>query len=78
MNLTERETLFLRALCTFRHGHVSQDTLRCKLEEQGVLVDEFKQLKKRLLYSGIIGVVYGNVTLEDESYRALVEDDWPE
>jgi len=26
---------------------------------------EFKTVKKKLLYSGVIGIVYGNITLED-------------
>jgi len=67
MSLSEREILFLRALCSYQHGHVAQDTLKAKLDELGVEEQEFKQLKKRLLYSGVIGLVYGNVTLEDKS-----------
>ncbi|TRO54208.1 hypothetical protein E2P71_04670 [Candidatus Bathyarchaeota archaeon] len=67
MSLSEREILFLRALCSYQHGHVSQDTLKAKLEDMGVEEQEYKQLKKKLLYSGVIGVVYGNVTLEDKS-----------
>lgn len=78
MKLTDRELLFLSALCSYKHGHVGQDTLRSKLEGLGVTPDEFKQLKKTLLYSGAIGVVYGNVTLEDESLRGLVEGTEPE
>jgi len=67
MSLSEREILFLRALCSYQHGHVSQDTLKAKLGDMGVEEQEYKQLKKKLLYSGVIGVVYGNVTLEDKS-----------
>ena len=67
MSLSEREILFLQALCSYQHGHVSQDTLQAKLEGLGVDEQEYKQLKKKLLYAGIIGVVYGNVTLEDRS-----------
>jgi hypothetical protein len=66
-SLSEREILFLRALCSYQHGHVSQDTLMAKLGEMGVEEQEYKQLKRKLLYSGVIGVVYGNVTIEDRS-----------
>jgi hypothetical protein len=49
MSLSEREILFLRALCSYQHGHVTQDTLKAKLGELGVEEQEFKQLKKKLL-----------------------------
>lgn len=73
MSLSEREEMFIRALCSFIHGHVGQETLRFKLEGLGMGEDEFKQVKKRLLYSGLIGIVYGNITLEDKSLAGLVE-----
>jgi|GEM_PF-2511794 len=66
MSLSEREEMFIRALCGFSHGHVGQETLRSKLEGLGMGEDEFKKVKKRLLYSGVIGIVYGNITLEDK------------
>ena len=69
MSLSEREEMFIRALCSFSHGHVGQETLRSKLAGLGMGEDEFKQVKKRLLYSGAIGIVYGNITLEDKSLR---------
>jgi hypothetical protein len=69
MTLTEKEKLFLKALCSYPHGHVTQDSLRDRLEALGFTADEFKVVKKRLLYSGVIGIVYGNITLEDESLR---------
>jgi hypothetical protein len=65
MSLNEREVLFLRTLGSFAHGHVGKDTLRSKLLEQGMDEQEFKTVKKKLLYSGVIGIVYGNITLED-------------
>ncbi|MCW4048372.1 MAG: hypothetical protein NWE89_01415 [Candidatus Bathyarchaeota archaeon] len=71
--LTDSELLFLRALCRFEHGHVSQDTLRARLEEQGFEGDEFKKVKKKLLYAGMIGIVYGNITFEDKSILELIE-----
>jgi hypothetical protein len=69
MTLTEKEKLFIEALCSYPHGHVTQDSLKGKLEALGFTSDEFKDTKKRLLYSGVIGIVYGNITLEDESFR---------
>ena len=69
MTLTERERLFIEALCSYPHGHVTQDSLMGKLETLGFTREEFKDIKKRLLYSGAIGIVYGNITLEDETLR---------
>ena len=74
MTLTERERLFIKTLCSYPHGHVTQDTLRGKLENLGVTQDEFKEIKKRLLYSGVIGIVYGNITLEDKTLRQQPEE----
>jgi hypothetical protein len=74
MTLTERDRLFIKTLCSYPHGHVTQDTLRGKLENLGVTQDEFKEIKKRLLYSGVIGIVYGNITLEDETLRQQPEE----
>lgn len=67
MTLTEREKHFVKVLCSYQHGHVTQDSLRGRLQAEGFTEDEFKDVKKRLLYSGVIGIVYGNITLEDES-----------
>jgi hypothetical protein len=74
MTLTEREKLFIKTLCSYPHGHVTKDTLRGRLENLGVTQDEFKEIKKRLLYSGAIGIVYGNITLEDETLREQLEE----
>jgi len=73
MNFSEREEMFIRALCSFSHGHVGQGTLKDKLAGLGMDEDEFKQVKKRLLYSGAIGIVYGNITLEDKSLMAFLK-----
>jgi hypothetical protein len=75
MTLTEREKLFIKALCSYQHGHVTQDSLRSRLENLGFTNDEFKETKKRLLYSGVIGIVYGNITLEDESVREQLTEE---
>jgi hypothetical protein len=75
MKLTADETLFLKALCSYEHGHVGQDTLRIKLEDQGMGSEQFKKVKKKLLYSGIIGIVYGNITIEDKTIVEKIELD---
>jgi len=75
MSLNEREALFLRTLGSFAHGHVGQDTLRSKLLDQGMDEQEFKTVKKKLLYSGVIGIVYGNITLEDKGLRELLAEE---
>jgi len=68
MQFTEKELAFLRILCGSEHKHVSQDYICERLVADEVIVpEEFKQIKKKLLYSGVIGVVYGNITIEDDS-----------
>jgi len=68
MQFTEKELAFLRIVCGSEHRHVTQDYVCERLVADEVITpDEFKQIKKKLLYSGIIGVVYGNITVEDES-----------
>ncbi len=68
MQFTEKELAFLRIICSSEHKHVTQDYVCDRLVADEVIVpDEFKQIKKKLLYSGVIGVVYGNITIEDES-----------
>lgn len=73
VEFTEKELAFLRIVCSSEHKHVSQDYICDRLVESKVIVpDEFKQLKKKLLYSGVIGVVYGNITIEDDTIIKLV------
>ena len=73
MQFSEKELAFLRIVCSSEHKHVSQDYIRDKLvEAETITPDEFKGLKKKLLYSGVIGVVYGNITIEDDSIIKLV------
>ena len=73
MQFSEKELAFLRIVCSSEHKHVSQDYIRDKLIEAEIITpDEFKGLKKKLLYSGVIGVVYGNITIEDDSIIKLV------
>lgn len=70
-----KEEAFCRAMCSFSHGHVSQNTLKELLVEDGFSDDEFKQVKKRLLYSGVIGIVYGNLTIENrEAFDELIQE----
>ena len=69
MKLSDRELLFLNTLLKMQHGHCSQEFLQLKLQEKGIESEEFKQLKKKLLYDGYIGIVYGNITLERKDYK---------
>jgi hypothetical protein len=69
VEFSPNEVLFLRRLCSMEHGHCSQDFLRSQLEEQGIEADEFKTIKKKLLYAGYIGVVYGNITIENKDWE---------
>ena len=75
MSFNEKELEFLRLLCYSEHKQLGQDTLRNRLVEAEVIVeDEFKALKKNLLYSGVIGIVYGNITIQDKSVNELFEE----
>ena len=75
LKFNEKELAFLRILCSSEHKHVSQVVLCDKLVEAEVIqVDEFKALKRKLLFSGVIGIVYGNITLEDESIVPQILD----
>ena len=64
MEYSEKEILFLRKLSKYGHGHVSQTTLKQDLEEEGIEPEDFNKIKRKLLFSGIIGIVYGNITIE--------------
>jgi hypothetical protein len=47
---------------------MSQEVICEKLVNEEVIhFTEFKELKRKLLFSGVIGIVYGNITIEDES-----------
>ena len=68
MRFNEKELAFLRILCSSEHKHLSQEVICKKLVEDEIIqVNEFKGLKRKLLFSGVIGIVYGNITIEDES-----------
>ena len=76
MSFNDKEMEFLRLLCTNEHKQLGQDTLRDRLVEAEVIdPDEFKNLKKKLLYSGAIGIVYGNITIQDKTISALFEEE---
>ena len=76
MSFNDKEMEFLRLLCDSEHKQLGQDTLRDRLVEAEIIdPDEFKGLKKKLLYSGVIGIVYGNITIQDKSITALFEDE---
>lgn len=75
MSFNEKELEFLRLLCTSEHKQLGSDTLCERLVEAEVIsLDEFKGLKKKLLYSGVIGVVYGNITIQDKSVTELFQE----
>jgi hypothetical protein len=75
MKFNEKELAFLRILCSSKHKHVSQEVICEKLVEAEIIkVDEFKALKRKLLFSGVIGIVYGNITIEDEAILHQILD----
>ena len=76
MDYNEKELAFLRIICTSQHEHITQDTVQAKLVEAELMTpDEFKQVKKKLLYSGVIGIVYGNITVEKKEILDLFTDE---
>ena len=76
MSFNEKEMEFLRLLCSSEHKQLGQDTIRDRLVEAEVIEqDEFKAIKKKLLYSGIIGIVYGNITIQDNSILELFKEE---
>jgi len=64
MEFSDKDILFLKKLSKYVHGHVSQTTLQHELEGEGILAEDFNKIKRKLLFSGIIGIVYGNITIE--------------
>ena len=76
MSFNEKEIEFLRLLCDSEHKQLGQDTLRDRLVENEVIeLDEFKSLKKKLLYAGVIGIVYGNITIQDKSVLSFFDEE---
>ena len=76
MSFNEKEIEFLRLLCDSEHKQLGQDTLRDRLVENEVIeLDEFKSLKKKLLYAGVIGIVYGNITIQDKSVLSIFDEE---
>lgn len=62
--LTESDQLFLDTLSDYRLDHVSENNLKLKLFEMGFNEDDFNKTKRKLLFRGYIGLIYGNITLE--------------
>lgn len=78
LEFNEKELAFLRVLSRSEHQHVTQESIFKQLVENEVLnPDEFKAIKKKLLYSGVIGVVYGNITLEKKEISDLFKNELP-
>ena len=76
MEFSEVEKAFLRVLCSSGHAQMGQDSIRDKLVAADIIKPEdFKALKKKLLYAGVIGIVYGNITVQDKSILVEFEED---
>jgi len=43
--------------------------LKIKLFKYGIDEEQFVTIKRRLLFNGYIGSVYGNITLEKKNYE---------
>ncbi len=76
MEFSEVEKAFLRVLCSSGHAQMGQDSIRDRLVSADIIKPEyFKALKKKLLYAGVIGIVYGNITVQDKSILVEFEED---
>ncbi len=76
MSFNEKELAFLHLLWESDHKQLGQETLMQRLVDAEVITsDEFKTLEKKLLFAGVIGIVYGNITIQDTSVQFLFEDD---
>ena len=76
MDYSEKELAFLRIICQSQHEHITQDSVQARLVEAELMTpEEFKQVKKKLLYSGVIGIVYGNITVEKREIMDLFTDE---
>ena len=76
LQYNDKEMAFLRIICSSEHKHITQDSVRQRLVDAEVIApEEFNAIKKKLLYSGVIGVVYGNITLEKPEIAELFRDD---
>ncbi len=65
--LTEYDFLFLDVLASFGRNYVSEINLKSKLFEIGFNDESFTQTKRKLLFRGYIGLIYGNITLEKKA-----------
>jgi len=65
--LSEYDSLFLDALLNFSLDYVSEKNLKLKLFEMGFNEDSYTQTKRKLLFGGYIGSIYGNITLEKKA-----------
>jgi hypothetical protein len=76
MQFNDKELAFLRIICCSEHKQLGQDVVLNRLvESETVSPDEFKTIKKKLLYSGVIGVVYGNLTVEKKEIIELFREE---
>lgn len=65
--LSDYDYLFLDVLSSFGLDHVSEINLKSKLLSMGFNEDTFNQTKRKLLFRGYIGFIYGNITLEKKA-----------
>ncbi len=76
LQYNEKELAFLRIICSSEHKQIPQDSVCQRLVDAEIITpDEFKGIKKKLLYSGVIGVVYGNITLEKNEIVDLFREE---
>jgi hypothetical protein len=66
--LTEKERLLLEILKSTISGHIADEYLKKRLAEQGVEERDYKIMKRKLLFKGYIGKVYGNIILEKNEF----------
>ena len=74
IELTEDDLLFLDTLNGCGFDHVSEGSLKGKLQEHGMAESTYNAVRRKLLFARFIGSVYGNLTLEKKDYQPVEID----
>jgi hypothetical protein len=74
LKLSKEEQYFLDLLDNAKGNHATETYLRRKLKDKGIGEEEFIKIKRKLIFNGYIGSVYGNIILERKAYTRNLND----
>ncbi|MHA1885127.1 MAG: hypothetical protein ACW96S_08760 [Promethearchaeota archaeon] len=74
MKLSKEEQYFLDLLDNAKGNHATETYLRRKLKDKGIEEEDFINIKRKLIFSGYIGSVYGNIILETKACARHLSD----